>query len=212
MLLSKFNFILIILLGFVEQKLYLDQIVNFDGLFYKKSDQKLVNGKVYLNKDEGDKFLGKIVKGEKKGLWLDFYSNGKKKGEYTYKNGMMNGPYTLWFKNGVRGEYGFYKDNKKDRLIIKWDQNGKKYSSVTFKDGYYHGKIIFYKTNGKIKYEGIYREGKCIQGIKKGFRHKGKFPNPVYEVYEDNKLVKLKWLDKDDRITEIYDCTKQDCN
>ena len=61
-----------------------------------------------------------------------------------YKNGLMNGPYTLWYKNEFKGEYGFHKNNKKDKLIIKWDQKGQKLSSVTFKRGSFsYGEVIF---------------------------------------------------------------------
>ena len=51
------------------------------------------------------------------------YSNGNKEANLC-QNGLMNGPYTLWYKNKVKGEYGLHKNNKKDKLIIKWDQKG----------------------------------------------------------------------------------------
>ena len=159
-----------------------------------------------------DFYLGEIIEGKKNGKWLDFFLNGNRKGEFFYKNGLLNGPYTLWYKNSLKGEYGFYKDNKKDRLIIKWDQKGRKFSSVTFKDEFYHGKVMFYEPNGEVKYEGIYHEGKCIQGINKGFRHKGRFINPVYEVYENNNLIEIRWLDKEDKIIEVTDCLNNNCN
>ena len=57
---------------------------------------------------------------------------------------MMNGPYSLWYKNGLMGEFGFLKNNEKDKLIIKWDQKGNKFSSITFKEGLYHGEVIFF--------------------------------------------------------------------
>ena len=190
---------------------YLNQIQNIKDIYYSILDSNIVNGKIY-SKNNNKIYLGDIIDGKKNGKWIELYSNGNKKNQFVYKNGLLNGPYTLWYKNNIKGEYGFYKNDKKDRLIIKWDQKGKKYSSVTFKDGFYHGRIIFYKSNGEVKYEGIYHEGKCIEGIKKGFRHKGRFVNPVYEEYKNSELIKLKWLDKEDQIIQVTDCLNNNCN
>ena len=211
MFFKKFKYLFFFTFLLSQDVSYLDQITEIDGLFYKKSDQNLVSANIYLNIDNKDFFLGEIFEGEKIGKWVVFYSNGRKKSEHIFKSGMMNGPYTLWYKNGLRGEYGFFKNNEKDKLIIKWDEKGNKFSSVTFKEGFYHGEVIFYIPNGQIKYKGIYHEGKCIEGIKKSFRHKGKYPSPVYEVYENNELVQLKWLDKEDRVIETTNCINNNC-
>ena len=197
---------------FSQEVLQLNQIQIIKDIYYKKVDQSIVNGKIYFKNNGNNIFLGDINGGKKNGEWLELYSNGNRKGQFIYKNGFLNGPYTLWYKNDIKGEYGFYKNDKKDRLIIKWDQQGKKYSSVTFKDGLYHGKIIFYKPNGDVKYESIYHEGKCLEGIKKGFRHKGRFINPVYEEYKNSELIKLKWLDKEDKVIQITNCLNNNCN
>ncbi len=197
---------------FSQEVIHLNQIKYIKDIYYNKEDQSIINGKIYFKNNGNKIYLGKIIEGKKNGEWLEVYPNGNRKAQFLYKNGLLNGPYTLWYKNNIKGEYGFYKNDKKDRLIIKWDQKGKKYSSVTFKDGFYHGRIIFYKPNGEVKYEGIYHEGKCIEGIKKGFRHKGRFVNPVYEEYKNSKLIKLKWLDKEDQIIQVTDCLNNNCN
>ena len=198
-------------LAISQQIYYLDQIQNIKDIYISRLDNSIVNGKVYLKKNNKT-YLGEIIDGKKNGKWIELYSNENRKNQFVYKNGLLNGPYTLWYKNNIKGEYGFYKNNKKDRLIIKWDQKGKKYSSATFKDGFYHGKKIFYKPNGEVKYEGVYHEGKCLDGIKKAFRHKGRFINPVYEVYQNSKLIKLKWLDKDDQVIQVIDCINSSCD
>ena len=208
----KYNLIIFFFfsLSIAQESYYLNQIQNIKDIYYNILDNSIVNGKIY-SKNNNKTYLGDIIEGKKNGKWIELYSNGNKKNEFFYKNGLLNGPYTLWYENNIKGEYGFYKNNKKDRLLIKWDQKGKKYSSVTFKDGFYHGKKIFYKQNGKVKYEGIYHEGKCIDGIKKGFRHKGRFINPVYEEYQNSQLIKLKWLDKEDQVIQVVDCLNNDC-
>jgi antitoxin component YwqK of YwqJK toxin-antitoxin module len=208
------NLISICFFSFVisQDVLQLNQIQIIKDIYYNKIDQSIVNGKIYFKNNGNNIYLGYIIEGKKNGKWLEVYSNGNRKGQFVYKNGLLNGAYTIWYKNNVKGEYGFYKNDKKDRLIIKWDQQGKKYSSATFKDGFYHGKIIFYEPSEEVKYEGIYHEGKCIEGIKKGFRHRGRFINPVYEEYKNSELIKLKWLDKEDKVFQITDCLNNNCN
>ena len=71
---------------------------------------------------------------------------------------------------------------------------------------------IFFNSDGSVKYSGIYKEGRCVHGTKKSYRHKNNFPNPVYEIFKDGKLVKLKWLDNEDKILETVDCIKTNCN
>ena len=212
MYLKIFKFVLFLSLGASQEIFQLNQLILIDSLFFNKSDKSIATGRIYIDNNGKKLYLGEIIEGKKHGIWIEFYSNGRKKKEINFLNGLMNGPYTIWYKNGVKGEFGFYKNNKKDKMLVKWDQKGNKSSSITFKQGLFHGKIIFYKPDGDTKYEGIYHEGRCIHGVKKAFRHKGRFPNPVYEVYEDNKLIKLKWLDKEDRIIEITDCQETDCN
>ena len=213
MLLKILNLCFLFNLLLSNEKFKINDIVNKSGIYYSKSDEDLlITGDIYSHFNGIELYNGFISEGYKVGKWIDYYANGNRKGEFMYKNGLMNGPYTIWYKNKVKGEYGFHKNNKKDKLIIKWDQKGLKLSSVTFKEDLFHGEVIFFNSDGSVKYSGIYKEGLCVHGTKKSYRHKDNFPNPVYEIFKDGKLVKLKWLDNEEKVYEIVDCLKSKCN
>ena len=40
--------------------------------------------------------------GEKKGLWVEWYPNGEKKGEGVWKNGQADGIFEDWYLNGKK--------------------------------------------------------------------------------------------------------------
>ena len=213
MLLKFFSLYFLLSFLFPNDGYMINEIANKSGIYYSKvNEDLLITGDIYSYFDGREVYNGFISEGYKIGKWIDYYINGIKRSEFMYKNGLMNGPYTLWYKNGVKGEYGFHKNNKKDKLIIKWDQKGQKLSSVTFKEDLFHGEVIFFNSDGSVKYSGIYKEGRCVHGTKKSYRHKNNFPNPVYEIFKDGKLVKLKWLDNEDKILETVDCIKTNCN
>ena len=48
-------------------------------------------------------------------------------------------------------------------------------------------------------------EDTVIAGIKR-------LPPGHYAIFKDGKLVKLKWLDNEDKILETVDCIKTNCN
>ena len=213
MLLKFFSIYFLFSVLFPNGRYMINEIVNRSGLYYNISGEDiLITGDIYSHFNGREVYNGFISEGYKVGKWIEYYSNGDKRGEFIFQNGLMNGPYTLWYKNKVKGEYGFYKNNKKDKLIVKWDQKGLKLSSFTFKDDLFHGEVIFFNPNGSIKYSGIYHEGRCVHGTKKSYRHKDNFPNPVYEIFENGKLVTLKWLDNEGKVLEIVDCLKTSCN
>ena len=79
-------------------------------------------------------FEGSYKEGKKDGLWTNWYENGQKSSEITYKNGKQyiirtykdgkrEGFWTWWYANGQK----FYEDVYKDGELIeskKWDRDG----------------------------------------------------------------------------------------
>ena len=55
--------------------------------------------------------------------YVEYYRNGQKKGEGTYKDGKENGLWTKWYENGQKRKETTYKDGK---YISKkeWNEDG----------------------------------------------------------------------------------------
>ena len=76
-------------------------LINRDGIKYKKNKEKPFNGKTVSTYDNNQKELE------------GFYKNGKKDGQFTY-----------WFKNGKKLKEGIYKDGKQDGKWTYYNEDG----------------------------------------------------------------------------------------
>ena len=56
----------------------------------------------------------------------EWYRNGQKKEEGTYKDGKEDGLWTGWYDNGQKEIEGTFKDGKPDGLSTLWYENGQK--------------------------------------------------------------------------------------
>ena len=92
---------------------------------------------------------------------MNWYKNGQKKEEGTYKDGKQDGLWTSWYKNGQKMYEGAYKDGKADGKWTRWYEDGQK-METTYKDGYEDGKWTIWDKNGKKSSEGTYKDGKMI--------------------------------------------------
>ena len=72
---------------------------------------------------------------ERDGLYTNWYENGQKRFELTYKDGIHNGLSTYWYENRQKESEVTYKDGKRDGLWTDWDENGKKLKEETYKGG-----------------------------------------------------------------------------
>ena len=95
---------------------------------------------------------------------IEFYDNGiSPKVIRTYK--VSKGKIELfkkteWYYDGQKAEEGTYKDGKEDGLWTYWHENGQKHSEGNYKDGEKHGKWTRWNENGQKRYEGNYKDGK----------------------------------------------------
>ena len=95
--------------------------------------------------------------------YVEYYDNGQKKEEITYKDGKPDGLWSWWHENGQKKSEGTYKDGKEDELVrIKWYSNGQKRSERMYKSGKYDGLSTFWYMNGQKWHEGTYKDGERI--------------------------------------------------
>ena len=87
--------------GRSQEEIASSQLQNRNGIYYRMGSETPYTGRV-------------VVK----------YSNGHKWEESTYKDGMLNGPYTKWRENGQKSSEWTYKDGKVEGTVTEWDNNG----------------------------------------------------------------------------------------
>ena len=126
------------------------EIINKDGLYYKKSSSVPFTGKVI------GKEIGLIEKGKKEGSWVGYYDNGELRYSVNFKNGdwevgSYNGQGTFTYSNGDQ-YLGEFKDGKKHGQGNYAFSNGDKYFGE-WKDNIRTGQGKYTYSNGN-KYIG----------------------------------------------------------
>jgi len=90
------------------------------------------------------------------GEWHEWYENGQKEREQTWKEGKRIGKWDEWYENGQKDSESTYKDGKRFGKATKWHENGQKAIEQIFKDGKRHGKETRWHENGKKEFEGTW--------------------------------------------------------
>ena len=136
----------------------------------------------------GDKFLPKRIvtyaNGKKNGLYLEIDNTGSVTKQAEYKNDILNGQVTCWYRGGRLSRMNSYKDGKLDgRQIIcyekggvqeesnylndqrhgvcTWfDESGNKLMSIEYNAGKFEGKQETYYSNGRVKSSKVYKDNK----------------------------------------------------
>ena len=107
------------------------------------------------------------------GLLQDFYSNGQKDTEGSYKDGKEDGIYTRWYKNGQKKLEINFKNGKFQGVTTAWHKNGQKKSEGNFKDGKLHGVATTWDENGQMRQEVNVKDGK-LHGVATTWDENGK--------------------------------------
>ena len=121
------NYLIILLLflsiGCSQKEYDIKQIVKRDGVYYPEFNDEDLNGRVYEMFGFKKVYMGIIKNGKQDGLWTDWYENGQKSSEVTYKDSKKDGLYTGWYENGKKERENTYKDGKFIDSIC-WDRYG----------------------------------------------------------------------------------------
>ena len=126
--------------GVETQKEYdYDDIMSDGGLYYLKFSDELVNGNVYLHNKERKILLGSIKNGLRDGKWTTWNKNGKKKFE---------GSFLLGKEVGLHVNY--------------WSSNNEKWFEIYYSDGVMDGIYRTFGLDGKLEEEGTYKNGNKV--------------------------------------------------
>ncbi len=91
------------------------------------------------------------------GIYTDFYQNGHKKSDVTYKHGNKNGLTTIWYENGQKKAEGSFKNGFQDGVSTAWYDNGQKKGEFHVLKGKLHGLGITWDENGQKQGESFYK-------------------------------------------------------
>lgn len=106
------------------------------------------------------------------GVYKEFYPDGQAKLEIDFKEGLLDGNYTLWFENDQINEIRFFKAGLKENTWRTYNRQGIKIAEAGFLNNQKHGKWLIWDDTGSLRYDMYFREGKR-SGIWKIYNESG---------------------------------------
>ena len=118
---------------------------------------------------------GRFHNKKKDGLWK-FYSKSPHvlKKEESYKNGVKDGPWHIYFGNGKLASEIFWKDGKRNGPWNDFFENGNPHVEATFENGVLEGDYVVFFIGEIIAKEGEYVKGKM---------------NGIWLIYDDKAQI-----------------------
>ena len=115
-----------------------DDLVERDGVYYKKFSDVPFSGKVT------EIYKGSIKNGKREGAWISYYDNGQLDFKGNYKNGKREGAWISYWSNGQLRYKGNYKNGKEEGEWIDYER--------VLRDGAWVRRVL-------IKGTGMFRNG-----------------------------------------------------
>ena len=137
----------------------MDDLVERDGLYYKKFTETPFTGKV----DEGRE-QGKLRRGKREGPWFSYYENGQLREKGAFKNGEKEGPWVGYHSNGQLWFKGEWQNDKQEGPGVGYHSNGRLKYKGTYKNDKREGPWVEYNLYGSKDedHSAIYRNGEKI--------------------------------------------------
>jgi antitoxin component YwqK of YwqJK toxin-antitoxin module len=95
---------------------------------------------------------------------VEYYPNGNKKVEGSFKENLRDGKWTFWFKDGKVWSEGSFKKGKSEGFFNVFNEDGTKYMQSCYKNGIPDGCWTFFEKNIKKK-EVYFKEDKIIKQV-----------------------------------------------
>ena len=114
---KKLLIISIISLGLCSEldKYFINHLIEIDNKVTRPFNNQKISGKIYISFDDPNldsKIVGEVDQSLKKGQWVGWWANGKKKYKGTYVNGQKFGFWHEWDKNGILRFESLYLNDK----------------------------------------------------------------------------------------------------
>ena len=135
----------------------MEDLVERDGLIYKKFTDVPFNGKVT------GQYQGELRDGILEGYWVRYRDDGQLRDKGTYKNGERDGPWVSYNKDGQLSYKETYKDGEMHGPYADYWSNGQLWEEGTYKDGKKDGPWVGYNKDGTVDDE---LTGTYVDGVK----------------------------------------------
>ena len=144
--LSVFCIMFVLLIGCGEPNLddpkvrekIIAEAINFDSLQTRRapSGEELRYApnqeQPYTGWVKGERVLQQYQNGIPNGIYISWYRNGQNSKKGTYRNGQKNGVWTEWRENGQRDSEGIYKNNVQNGMWSYWDEKRQKFWEIDY--------------------------------------------------------------------------------
>lgn len=114
---------------------------------------------------------GIYIDGELDGLYQEYFSDGKLKYAYNYKNGVLNGEYKAYNNKGALIEQKTFVDGKLNGTYYSFYGVGESIKEyiIPYKNDEIDGLAVQFHPNGNTYYEANFKNGKRINGVEKKY-------------------------------------------
>lgn len=176
-----------------------DNYSSVNGVMMNNEEQKPFTGR--LKTDLGDRIeIYSYKEGQLDGLNVA-YQNGKIKEIGHWKNGMQNGVFQLYTREGILVDDAIFKNGQRDGITKQYyNDTGNLQIEVYYTNGVLNGAAKEYYQNKKLLREIIYSYGKR-EGLTQEYYDNGKkkiemyyeldVPNGSYKMYDPNGQILL---------------------
>lgn len=91
-----------------------------------------------------------------------YYPSGKIRTDATVRNGLLDGPATMFYESGTKMSEANYRAGLLDGKAFSFYESGSKKSTAEYKQGLLHGKSANWKEDGSIIDEVTFVEGSLV--------------------------------------------------
>ena len=143
-------------------KWYLNEAYFLRGLIHRKMNNKIKMIADWEKADSlGSKLVeGSLVEGIRQGQFVWYHKNGTIRAEGIYINGKLEGLYTCYYNNGNLKGRGHYKSGKREGSFLWYDRTrGYQKSEENYVNGKVDGICKHYYDNGNILEKSTYKNG-----------------------------------------------------
>jgi len=120
------------------------------------------------------------------GVETSFYKNGNRSVETHYKKGVKNGPVTSWYSNGMIRESGAFVNDMFDGEWENFDERGLLVGEGSFVNG--TGKRITYDYMGRLQYETNFVNNKK-EGLETYYFPSGEIEKTI--LFKEDRIIEI---------------------
>ena len=133
-------------------------------LYFPNEEKGITATSICVKKDSYNQIglKGKLINGIQQGTWTSYYKNGQKNLEENYKDGILNGISTKWSRTGQKLEEKTLENGMPVGEMFKWFPSGQIKAKIVVNDSESNSLVTFWQLNGEKWIEVVIKNGKRI--------------------------------------------------